>query len=406
MKTVFEKMQDLQIRKNFVEKKRKVLKEEDKNFKQLENYILSDECVNDIERLKNGDYFLDYPVRFKIKKMNSKRRRVCYKYRGKDGYLLKLANFIMLDFDKIFSNYLYSYRRKYNHTKFFEKLKKVDFGRDCYVLKMDIHAYSESIKQEILLDKLSVVFKDEPEFFAFLKWLITLNKFYERGNLVSEKCSLIPGLPLSSFFYNLYLMEVDNYLKENSVLCMRYSDDIAVFVKTKEEALEMENYLISTFDRLGLTCNPDKTQIIEPKEPFTILGLTAYPNKFDISQVSIRKIFYKLTRVRNNNLRRIARKEITKEQAYQNGLSYINLIFHGKNNTNLMNWCAWSFGTITTDESLRFIDHFAEDMLRSLKSGKTSKARYRTTYKDLNDAGFKTLVNHYHNYKQDQKNRK
>lgn len=67
-KKVFDRMLDPEVRKAFCEHKGEHLSEDNPEYKNLTDYILSDECEKDILRLKNGDYYIAVPVRFRIKK--------------------------------------------------------------------------------------------------------------------------------------------------------------------------------------------------------------------------------------------------------------------------------------------------------------------------------------------------
>lgn len=400
-------MELLEVRQRFLEHKGAHIRADDEDFGRLSEYILSDQCVKDIERLKNGDYFFSPPTRFKIKKIASNRHRTCFKFAEPDNFILKLCSFVLLDFDGLYEKSLYSFRKSYNHSLFFERLKYTDFGRKYFVLKMDIHSYGESVDQDILLEKLYPILGDDTEFYSFLKWMLKINKYYEKGELIEERCSMIPGIPIGSFLNNVYLLEIDKYLKEKSVLSMRYTDDIAAIVRTREEAEEIRDHLLSEFNRLYLTCNPDKTVIYEPKEPFSILGIKVSPYEYDIAELSVHKILFKLEKRRNHLLKLVRTKAITQEKAFISGKNFATRLFEGRDgDPSSINWMAWTFNIITTDKTLKFIDRHVEEFLRSVKCGKTGKTLYRVKYEELRKAGYVTLVNKYHkNHEELEKNR-
>lgn len=392
-------MMNIKTREAFCLKKSLHINVDDPQYLKLKDYILSDECVKDIKRLEKGDYFLGIPRRFKIKKMNTAKHRICYKFDDKDNYILKLMSYVLLDYDSIYTKSLYSFRKNYNHTAFFDKLKRKDFGRKTYVLKMDVHSYGDSVDQDILLDLCKPLFENEPQFYKFLTWLLKRNQYYENGVLHNERVSIICGTPIGSFLNNIYLMELDEYLIKHSKLCMRYADDIAVFLPTLEEAENMRDFVLNFLKNRKLTCNPEKTEIYKPGETFSILGLKISPYEFDLAPSSVSKLYFKLKKKQRQLLRRVRNKTKCTEAAFKIGYKYMQIIFYGrKNRPNDTNWAAWSFGTITTAKTLKEIDVVCENFLRSLATGKTSKARYRVRYDYLKKSGFIPLVHrYYHN---------
>ena len=51
---------------------------------------------------------------------------------------------------------------------------------------------------------------------------------------------------------------------------------------------------------------------------------------------------------------------------------------------------------ITTDESLRRIDHYAQDCIRYLLTGKRTKGRFDARYADIRALGYRSLVHEYY----------
>ena len=100
-----------------------------------------------------------------------------------------------------------------------------------YILKMDIAKYFDNINKNILLKILERKIKDKD-----LIWLIKEILFAQKR----EK-GLEIGNYTSQMFANIYLNEVDQYIKHNlkvKYYC-RYLDDSVLMVKTKEEAKEI-----------------------------------------------------------------------------------------------------------------------------------------------------------------------
>lgn len=102
---------------------------------------------------------------------------------------------------------------------------------EYYILKMDIAKYFDNINKNILLKILERKIKDKD-----LIWLIKEILFAQKR----EK-DLEIGNYTSQMFANIYLNEVDQYIKHElkvKYYC-RYLDDSVLMVKTKEEAKEI-----------------------------------------------------------------------------------------------------------------------------------------------------------------------
>ena len=99
-----------------------------------------------------------------------------------------------------------------------------------YILKMDIKKYFENIDKKVLFELLQKRIYDR-------KLLIII---YRIINSKKGKKGLPIGNYTSQMFANIYLNEVDQYIKRE-LKCKyyyRYMDDSIVFFKTKKEAIE------------------------------------------------------------------------------------------------------------------------------------------------------------------------
>ena len=102
--------------------------------------------------------------------------------------------------------------------------------QEYYILKMDIAKYFDNINKNILLDILKRKIKDKN-----LLWLIEQILFAQ-----SREKGLEIGNYTSQMFANIYLNEIDQYIKHKLKIkyYCRYLDDSLLMVKTKQEAKE------------------------------------------------------------------------------------------------------------------------------------------------------------------------
>lgn len=364
------------------------------------SYVNNGEMDRDVERLRNHDFFLDYPRQVKVRKRNSDRRRTVYCFSEKENFLLKYMTFILLDFDYLHSDSLCSFRTENLTAKFFKKVKQQDSHRQLYIAKADFHDYGGSLDQDTLLTIIQPFFKNDPDFYAFVSWLMTRNAFYRNGELIHERVSIIEGLPIGNFLNNLYLRDMDFELEEKAVLYMRYTDDVAVFTDSYEEAQEALNIVRRYAKELKLTVNEKKTEIILPHEEAELLGIQVFDGGFDIGDYAIKKLTDKLKKYSDKQLRRINHHRITKEQAMRNMIYFYDRLFFGhKVNDHELNWVIHAFPIITRLDGLKKIDAVAQDCIRICGSGRKTNAKYRIRYEDMVKNGYRNLIHaYYHGY--------
>lgn len=114
-----------------------------------------------------------------------------------------------------------------NRLKYFMRKARLDYG-EFYILKMDIKKFFYSIQPDILMSLLKKIYKDK----RFLRLCETL--IYESDTEV--------GIPIgnytSQYFANIYLNELDQYIKHNLKVkyYIRYMDDFILLVKDKKDA--------------------------------------------------------------------------------------------------------------------------------------------------------------------------
>ncbi len=216
-----------------------------------------------------------------------------------------VCNLIEPIFEKIFIHDTYANRKEKGvHTalKRFDKFKRkvsqngkpVNSARDNnmvvgYVLKADVKHYFDNVDHEILLKTLRKKITDE-------KVLQLIKTILENHDMkVSGK-----GMPLgnltSQFFANVYLSELDYFVKHNlkAKYYIRYVDDFIIFHRSRQE-LVLYKWLINNFlkQRLKLELHPEKSKIIPLHNGVNFLGF---------------RIFYHYKLPRESNLRNFERK--------------------------------------------------------------------------------------------------
>ncbi len=163
----------------------------------------------------------------------------------------------------------------FNAVKRFDEFKrKVSKNHTikCYALKADIKSYFDNVDHKILLQILGKRIKDERAMLLIMKILAN-----HKGGSAGK------GMPLgnltSQFFANVYLNELDQYVKHKLGIkyYLRYVDDFAILHQSCE-ALEGYKRQIDIFlkEKLCLMLHPDKSRIRRLEKGVNFLGFRIF----------------------------------------------------------------------------------------------------------------------------------
>jgi retron-type reverse transcriptase len=255
---------------------------------------LEDNLFDLHEKLKNKTYQHSHYIPFYI---TDPKLRHIHKATVKDRILHHAIFRILYPiFDKIFIFDSYSCRLNKGTHKAVKRLKRFclklsqNNRKIIFVLKCDIRKFFDSVNQDILLNLIKKKIKDEKAV-----WLI-------------EKIvkSFINGLPLgnvtSQLFANIYLNELDYFIKQNlrERYYLRYCDDFIILSDDK-------NYLIGLVEkindflnkRLKLKLHLDKIIMRKYRQGIDFVGYVIRPHCITLRTRTKKRIFKK---VKHNNL--------------------------------------------------------------------------------------------------------
>lgn len=190
-------------------------------------------------------------------------------------------------FDKMQIFDSYASRKGKGSYKAIEKVKR--FSKTYqYFAKLDIRKYFDSIDHDILFSMLTHIFKDN--------WLLRLFKLIIDSYSTSKGKGIPIGNLSSQYFANLYLCELDHYMKEHMRInaYVRYMDDIIILADDKNA---INKYVNAFFEYAN------KNLLLEVKPPFIghvkhgipFLGYRVFPYYIKLSSRSKRRYRHKLT---------------------------------------------------------------------------------------------------------------
>ena len=397
---VFEKASEIGTREAFLKARIKSRKESTGEIEEIRAYILSDRCVRDIDRLREGDYFLDFPRYRLIPKNFQDKKRAIYIFDGEQGQLIRLLAYAIRGLeDTIFSDRLFSFRSdKSAKDLLHEVVENKEIG-NMYILKSDVSNYVGSIVPALIIPMLEDIFMpDDPAFFRFLEWLLSRNMVRNVDGKLIEHCpGGLGGVALGNLFMNIYLHEMDEYFAPRAAFYSRYSDDILICARTYDEIKEYERRFHGFLDKLKLSTNNEKTMIVLPGEAFDFLGMEICGSRIRISEHSMLKIKRKLRLFTYRALRRRNNGEISPDEAARELISGFNRSFFGnRGSKHGMTWARWAFPVITDTSSLEEIDHYFQDSIRYVLYGSMKKRNRRISYEKLSELGYRSLVYYYY----------
>lgn len=175
--------------------------------------------------------------------------------------------------------------------------------KEYYILKMDVAKYFDNINKNILLKILKRKIIDKK-----LLWLIEEILFSQK-----RKKGLEIGNYTSQMFANIYLNEVDQYIKHELKIkyYCRYLDDSIVIVKTKKEAKEtLEKIKIFLKENLELELNK-KTQIFKSKQGVNFCGYKINEYRLKIRDKGKRKLKNKIKHLKQE----IKKRKMTSKES-------------------------------------------------------------------------------------------
>ncbi|MCR5207071.1 MAG: hypothetical protein K6C14_01160, partial [Eubacterium sp.] len=279
------------------------------------NYLYAAEYIN------NGGLF-SLPEAVKINKSNSTKKRTVYIFNETENYIQKFIAWKLLDYDYLFSDNLYSFRRDMGVKKALTRLIKTENIRNMYSYKLDISDYFNSVNAALILPELKEAISDNLRLYKLIEAMLLNDKSYYEGEIITKKKGIIAGSPLSGFLANLYLSKLDKSFDDIDVLYARYSDDIIVFAENENELNSYVNAITEFLSNKELSVNENKVYKSLPGEEWTFLGFSYKDGTVDISDVSKMKLKKKMRRKARALLRWKNKKNAEPERAVRAFIKY------------------------------------------------------------------------------------
>ncbi len=368
-------------------------------FEGADSYVEHEDYLPLAQMIAQGGR-LGIPTKKIINKMGTGKKRVVYSFAPDEQRLLKFLAFKLYDYDDHFAPNCYAFRRGMKASDAIHRLRRAIGDRPMWAYKLDIHNYFNSISPEILLPMLAEMLADDEPLYRFLEDMLTDDRALSNDEVIHESHGVMAGTPTSPFLADVYLKEVDQYFHDANVIYARYSDDIILFAPDRATLEEHKRQMAQFLGRYRLEVNPDKEKTYAPDEAWEFLGFRCHGREIDISEGTRRKMKGKIKRAAKAMLRWSARNHHEPERAMKGLINHFNRIFFENDDTNALTWSRWFFPVINRTEGLSEIDHYLQQNIRFLGTGRHTKANFQTDYAHLKRLGYRSLVHEFYKYKE------
>ena len=346
---------------------------------------------------------LGIPRKRIVNKMGTGRKRVVYTFSPEEMTILKFMAFRLYDYDHCFAPNCYAFRRGMKASDAIFHIIRAIGDREMWAYKLDIHDYFNSIPTDLLLPMLKEMMADDLPLYGFFEKMLSDKRVVSNGLTIHESHGVMAGTPTSPFLANVYLKEVDRFFHEAHVTYARYSDDIIIFAPDRDTLEKHKSQMAAFLRQYRLEMNPDKEKIYSPDEAYEFLGFKCHGHDIDISQATLRKMKGKIRRASKALLRWSSRNHTEPEKAMKGLINHFNRVFFENGDAETLTWSRWFFPVINQTEGLREIDHYLQQNIRFLSTGKHRKANYRADYPLLKRLGYRSLVGEYYKFKNSRK---
>lgn len=396
--SVLEEIQYEEKWKEFLEYKQEFKHLSKEEAESVRRFIDEKRYLYYYEQIIKGKFPTSLPLKKTINKEGTSKKRTVYSFDEEENLVLKLIAYELYRFDDVLCKNCYSFRRGYGVKDAIRQFKYNREFSSMYCFKADISNYFNSISIELLLEKLDFLKTRDEKLYILFERILKQDMVMENGRPVKDNHGAMAGIPISPFFANIYLKDVDSWFLLQNIPYYRYSDDILIFAENRQLLNERMAYFYEALETHGLKINPEKVTISNPGEPWEFLGFSYENGKIDLSENTKRKTKAKIKR-KAAALRRWQRKKgLAAEKAAKGFIHAMNGKFYGSKKTEDFTWSRWFFPNITEDAGLREIDAYMQQYIRYTVTGRHYKGNYRITYEQLKEWGYKSLVHEYYKF--------
>lgn len=368
-----------------------------------------------LDNMACGGHTWPLPRRIEICKSFSQKRRIVFNYPKAEMFVLRAVNYYLFrKCGKLLSPSYYPFPghspaqclgmvlNKFAQSKRIKGLNLEDF----HGMHFDVSDYFNSMNPSFLLDRLPEEIRTDRDFVRLFEQTLGNPYCIDRHKIVrTGKKGAMAGLPVSAFFAAVYLSEMDKHFDRKGIPYARYSDDILLFAENREDLAEYGKYVEGFITSSGLSVNREKTETINPGEPWTFIGFEIDHGTIDLALHSEEKIKRRVGRWARRLRKRVevgynnGLRKTTPEKAAQSLIRGINRALF-KPIRDKYSWARWMFSTINSTKRLETLDLFIQEKIRYVYTGRYTRANYRALpYEKMAKLGYYPLLKLFNLYR-------
>lgn len=191
------------------------------------------------KELLNKNWNPEPYLRLEIKK-NEKEKRKLGLLTIKDKIVQQaILNLVENNFEKIFLNNSYAYRRGKGHLRAVRRtINEFQSNKNGWVLKLDIDDYFDTINHEILFAGLKSIIPNE-EIIRLIELSVKMGVVTKNMKWSEIKQGVPQGAVLSPLLANFYLHSFDLFVTSKTNNYIRYADDFLIISDSEKETKEL-----------------------------------------------------------------------------------------------------------------------------------------------------------------------
>ncbi|NDY73829.1 CRISPR-associated endonuclease Cas1 [Desulfobacter hydrogenophilus] len=198
--------------------------------------------------------------------------------------------------EKLFLDTSYAYRKDKGHYRAIRRVEhNLNAGKRQWVVRQDVDDFFDRLNHDHLISLFSDLVGHE-------KTLVTLVALWCRSGIIAKggkwkdvEAGVRQGQVISPLLANLYLHELDVFVKENQWGWVRYADDYILQCASKDQALEADLAVKDYLSRkLSLQLNENKSPVASLEQGFDFLGIHFKGTTRSISEKKRNRINSKL----------------------------------------------------------------------------------------------------------------
>ncbi len=294
-------------------------------------------------------------------------------------------------YDHIFSDSLLSYRKGEGAWDSILKAMRMirrDNG-NVWVFRTDVRNYVVRMDLRILREQLCKLFADEPEVLRLFLAFVDQPRIVD-GALRPREVGSQPGAELTTFFYNLYLNDLDHYMVRSEFRYSRYGDDIIVWGRDENEARSAKRIIAEFCEKMMLDLHTAKTFIAAPGEQYEYLGYNFRGLTFTVSKNSLgnlkKWVHHRLQKGRYKTLKQ---HRLGEEETLR---LIIDDFQSARNTQKLVSWLRY-FQLISDPSQLKAVDKIIRERIGACVTQRFTQRNYKLVpSQKLRKQGLRSLV--------------